>query len=425
MDIDTTVLRILKDREEYDKLYASLPLYAFDEKTVTILKDFGEYFKEFMHESIQPETFESWFFSFRHPTLQGENKSFYKKLLKQVYVPVDDESRKGIVARILELGFATNVANLIQKFDSGEDIDIQRAIEEQSETLKVQLDKKTKVPWVRDSIHDLLEEDKDNSGLRWRLQCLNESMRPLRPGDFGIIAGRPDTGKTTFISSEMTFMAAQLHEYYKGERPILWFNNEGKGNKIVKRLYQSALGASIKDLLELKKAGSIVEDYRDAVGALDNIRIMDIHDMWNYDIVDILNVTPTGLIVFDMIDNIRFHNTGGSINSRTDQVLEMMYQWARVLGVRFDCPVLATSQISAEGDGLQFPTLGMLKDSKTGKQGTCDFQLMIGKTNEVGMDMSRFIGLPKNKLHVEGFPKDPRCEVIFDGLRARYKTPEA
>jgi replicative DNA helicase len=65
----------------------------------------------------------------------------------------------------------------------------------------------------------------------------------------------------------------------------------------------------------------------------------------------------------------------------------------------------------------------MLKDSKTGKQGTCDFQLMIGASNELGMDKSRFVGLPKNKLHVEGFPKDPRCEVIFDGLRARYKTP--
>ena len=421
--IDTTILRILREREWFDKLHSSLPIYAFDEKTQVIINDFKEYFQEFQHEVIEPSTFNSWFFAFQHPTLKGDNKSFYSKLLDQIHRPVDEETKKGIVARTLELGFATNVANLVKKYETGEDIDIQRAIDEASETLKVQLDRKVNVPWVRDSIHDLLDEQGVDQGLKWRLDCLNQSMRPIRPGDFGIIAGRPDTGKTTFISSEITFMASQLKNYYKEDRPILWFNNEGPGKRIITRLYQSALNCSISDLLLRKKKGSIVEDYRTAVGRLSNIRIMDVHDMWNYDIVDIIRETNPGLIIFDMIDNIKFHNTSGVAGARTDQVLEGMYQWARVLGVRFDCPVFATSQISVEGDGLQFPTLSMLKDSKTGKQGACDFQLMIGKSNELGMDLSRFIGLPKNKLAVEGFPKDPRCEVIFDGLRARYKTP--
>jgi replicative DNA helicase len=249
-------------------------------------------------------------------------------------------------------------------------------------------------------------------------------MRPLRQGDFGIIAGRPDTGKTTFITSEMTFMASQLKKYYKEDDKIItWFNNEGQGKRIITRLYQSALNASISDLLDMKKAKVIVDRYREAIGHLDTIRIFDVHGLWNYDITDILEEVNSGLMIFDMIDNIKFHSNSGGMQSRTDQVLEAMYQWARVLGVRFDCPVLATSQISVDGDGMQFPTLSMLKDSKTGKQGACDFQLMIGAINELGMDQSRFMGLPKNKLQVEGFPKDPRCEVIFDGLRARYKTP--
>jgi len=262
MSIDTTILRILREREQFDKLYSSLPLHAFDDKTQVLLTDFKEYFNQFEHEVIEPDTFESWFFAFQHPTLKGDAKGFYKKLLITIHKPVDIETKNGIVARILELGFATTCANLVKKYDAGDDVDIQRAIDEASETLKVQLDKKTKIPWVRDSIHDLLEQDQDNTGFKWRLRPLNESMRPLRPADFGIEAGRPDTGKTTLLCSEITFFAGQLSQYYKASRPIVWLNNEGPGKRIVPRLYQAALNASIKDLLDLKKAGTVVKKYK-------------------------------------------------------------------------------------------------------------------------------------------------------------------
>jgi replicative DNA helicase len=97
-----------------------------------------------------------------------------------------------------------------------------------------------------------------------------------------------------------------------------------------------------------------------------------------------------------------------------------MYQWARELCVKYDCIGIATSQISNEGDGLQFPTLPMLKDSKTGKQGANDFQLMIGASNDPGLGRVRYIGLPKNKLRREGGPSDPRATVKYEPELARY-----
>jgi replicative DNA helicase len=401
-------------------MYMSLPLECFDEKCRIILKDFEQYFKKFPeHIAVDKDAFDTMFFGFLHPTLNDELKTYYRKLLLGVYVDVDDDTRRGIVEQILELEFATKAANIVQKFQGGDDIDIARSIEELTETHKLQLERKVKLPWVQDDICDLLMEDENHIGLRWRLECLNHAMRPLKPGDFGVIAARPDVGKTSFLTSELTFMAPQLAKLYPNEkRPILWCNNEGPGKRIVTRLYQSALNAGIKDLISLKNAGTIVTDYAKAVGAVDNIRILDIHEMWNYEVVDILHEMNPGLIVFDMIDNIKFG--GMNAGARTDQVLESMYQWARVLGVRFECPVLATSQISNEGDGEAHPTLGMLKDSKTGKQGASDFQLMIGKIHDPSMSMSRWMNLPKNKLHQEGFDKDPRTEVIFDALRGRF-----
>jgi replicative DNA helicase len=68
-----------------------------------------------------------------------------------------------------------------------------------------------------------------------------------------------------------------------------------------------------------------------------------------------------------------------------------------------------------------FPTLSSLKDSKTGKQGACDFQLMIGASNDPGLQSMRYIGLPKNKLRREGASGDPRATVQFNPMIARYE----
>src|SRR5690606_31011004 len=138
----------------------------------------------------------------------------------------------------------------------------------------------------------------------------------------------------------------------------------------------------------------------------------DIHGYNNSQVELILQDNNPGLIIYDMIDNIKFNGEA----ARTDLALEYMYQWARERSVKYDSIGWASSQISNDGDGLMFPTLGMLKDSKTGKQGACDFQLMIGSSNDAGLQSSRWLGLPKNKLRKEGAPGDPRAEVIFDGI---------
>ena len=67
-----------------------------------------------------------------------------------------------------------------------------------------------------------------------------------------------------------------------------------------------------------------------------------------------------------------------------------------------------------------WPTLGMLKDSKTGKQGACDFMLMIGASNDPNLNGVRYLGMPKNKLRRPGAPGDPRATVNYDPERVRY-----
>ena len=234
----------------------------------------------------------------------------------------------------------------------------------------------------------------------------------MRGGDFGIVAGRPDRGKTTWIASECTYWAPQCEP----DRNVLWLNNEGPGKRIIPRLYQAALGVSRTKLVELSNKGVLGAVYDKIVGRRDKIRIVDIHGADNYDVQQIIQKNNAQIVIYDMIDNI----SGFGDSARTDLGLEKKYQWGRETAVRFDAIGIATSQISAEGNNLQFPGQSMLKDSKTGKQGACDFIIMLGALDDPGYANTRWIGVPKNKLRKDGGPGDPRAAVQYEPMRARY-----
>lgn len=410
--IDLALLRIAKYRQDFYKIRGRVPKSAMDAQTNAILDIFQHYFDELPdHQQIKHSTFTPMFRA-RYPTLTDEQQTAYDRIIKDALtVDVPEEEKNSIMRSMLELRLGTHLANLLAQFDAGELPNIQNALGQALEEFKADAGIRD-IDFIRDDIGDLLQQEVDDSGLSWRLDCLNRHVRKLRPGDFGIIAGRPDKGKTTFIASELTHLASQLPD---GQCAI-WLNNEGPGKRIIPRLYQAAIGARVSDLITLNNAGRIKEAYMHIMGQMDRIRVIDIHNADNFTVEGIVEKNEPGLVVYDMIDNIR----GFGDAARTDLGLERMYQWGRELAVKHEHAALATSQISNEGDGLQFPTLGMLKDSKTGKQGACDFQLMIGAVNDPGFSNVRYIGLPKNKLRREGAAPDPRATVKYEPEKARY-----
>ena len=401
-----------------------MPQHTLATNTRTILADYGKFFREYPDvQAIDEEPFWLWFKSFSHPNLKPDTLAYYHAIIKQIQQPVSPELESGLMARLVAADTASKLADVLTRYNDGEEIDLGAALRATVEQFELDTNRKVRTPWVKDDIADLLQDDAHDRGLHWRNPDLALSMRPLRPGDFGIIAARPDVGKTTFCSDELTNFAAQLKDLYPDEpRSILWFNNEGPGKRIVSRLYQSALDASVTDLITKANAGTINDEYEAAInGPRSMIRVFDIHDFWNHELEDIIRQTPPALILFDMVDNIKFGGGANNNGQRTDQLLEAMYQWARVIGVKHDCVVLATSQISADGENLCYPLLSMLKDSKTGKQGAADFILTIGYQSD--FPSTRFLGLTKNKLAREGAPKSPKIETHFDGLRGRFRTP--
>lgn len=431
MSLDLTTLRLLKHRERYQRLARAVPARALDARTAALLADFGRYFREFPDaKAIDPDAF-NLFFKSIHPTLKDEDLSVYDQLIRSIHAEeVGPEIEAGLMGRLTAAATAVDVVSLIEKFNNGDEVDLRLELQGKLDAYDKLVDRKVKNPQVLDPIEDLLKDEENDKGFHWRLPCLNRSIKPLVAGDFGVIAARPDKGKTTFCASELTFMAAQVDTVYPGEnRSILWFNNEGPGKRIVTRCFQAALNATMEDLVKLSNQPSVDpkwktkvrEDYAAALGGRPGVlRIFDIHDMWNYEVEDVIRKYNPAIVLFDMVDNIKF---GGDVNNngqRTDQLLEAMYQWARLMAVKHDCAVLANSQISADGDGLQWPTLSMLKDSKTGKQGAADLIITLGTVNDPMLVNSRYIGTTKNKKVRTGAPASPMQEVIFDGARGRY-----
>lgn len=409
--IDLKLLQILKYRDEYRKVIGRVPTESMEKTTVALLKDFGKYFDKFpTHERVNLQTFAPLFSSW-HPKMTDEQKHAYATILKRIHTDVEEEEAGIVLHTLLELRMSADMAALLMRYEEGEVANIHGELD--TIITDFQRDAKIKgLDFVRVDVDELLNQEINDEGLRWRLNCLNESMRGLRPGDFGIVAGRPDKGKTTFLASEITALAAQ------SDRPVIWLNNEGPGNRIYTRLWQAALGVQMSDLITKHRAGTMLSEYEAAVkGDEHKIRVFDIHGMDTYAVERIIEQHNPSLVVYDMIDNVR----GFAAAGRTDERLEQMYSWARELCVKYDCAGIATSQISVDGADTQFPADHMLKDSKTGKQGACDFIIMIGSVDDPGYQKARFIGTPKNKLRREGSAGDPRACVAYRPEIARYE----
>ena len=435
MSLDITALKLLKYRERYERLGRSVPKQALQPLTATLLDDFGKFFKEFPDAvRIEQGPFLMWFKGFRHKNLPEAEVGVYTAIIGKAMEDVPDTIESGLMARLVAADTATKVTALLERWNSGEEVDLYSALLGHVEAFEQQVDKKVNNPQVLDPIEDLLKAEENDIGFHWRLPCLNRHIKPLQGGDFVVLASRPDKGKTTFWTDELTHIAPQVDTLFPGEeRCIMWFNNEGPGRKIVMRNFQSALNATPEDLVKLSNTPSanpafrtmVREKYSEALGGrMGVLRVFDIHGMWNHEVEDLIRKYKPAIVLFDMIDNIKFGDAVSNNGARTDQLLEAMYQWARMMGVKHDTAVLATSQLSADADGVPWPTLPQLKDSKTGKQGAADVIITIGTVNDPVLIDSRYIGTTKNKKARTGQRGSPMQEVRFDGARGRYVEPE-
>ena len=267
--------------------------------------------------------------------------------------------------------------------------------------------------FISGDLESLLDETFRKPGLRWRLNTLNRMLGSIRPGDFGFIFARPETGKTTFLASEATYMAEQLSEE---AGPILWLNNEEAGNKVKIRCYQASLGASLAAINSNPKSAH--KTFMDKTKG--KLMLLNPKGSINKKMVEgLITKYKPSLVVYDQIDKIE-----GFTNDREDLRLGSIYQWARELGIKNEFATIAVCQADGTGEGQKWLTMGNVANAKTAKQAEADWILGIGKTPDVGYENLRYLHASKNKLagdpDTEPALRHGKQEVIIRADLARY-----
>lgn len=331
----------------------------------------------------------------------------YTSYLTQIETSdVQEDLLSDLTKKLVEKSIAYDLALLsIDVSEGRKEFSYVQDFYEQHLKEKVTIDE---VEYVTDDLEELWNETVHKPGLRWRLDSLNKSLGSLRKGDFGFLFARPETGKTTFLASEITFFAEQV------DRPILWFNNEEQGSKVKARCYQAALGLTSVELFSNRPKNQQL--YFEKTKGL--IKIYDSGSISKRQVEKIVREVNPALIVFDQIDKIK-----GFDADRNDLRLGAIYIWARELAKEY-CPVIGVCQSDVSGENKKWLTMDNVAEAKTSKQAEADWILGIGKTHDMGMEYVRYLHLSKNKLSGDE-DTDPtmrhgRMEVLIKPEVARY-----
>ena len=395
------ILKLLTKYETYKDYRHFIPKY--EDKVLVRLYDVLDIM---MKESPQDYTLDDLFIktSITFPKDQEQLAAIYESIKN---VDLTETTVNSLLSIIRERAWASELGEVA--FGVGEGRrpieDISR-IYERYGSLQEEL---TVKQFVTDDLEELYETTVKSPGLRWRLESLNRSLGSLRKGNFGFIFARPETGKTTFLASEITCFAKQ------SSTPGIWFNNEQPGNEVALRCYQGCLGLPIESLLQNRS--TIKQQYLQETKG--HLRIYDDSSIHRRDVEKLCEIYKPSFLVFDQIDKLK-----GFSDDREDLRLGSIYIWARELAKKY-CPVIAVCQAAASGEGKRWLEMDDVANAKTAKQAEADWILGIGKTHEDGMDFVRHFHLIKNKLlgdeDTDPTMRHGKWDVIIEVTKGRYR----
>jgi hypothetical protein len=375
--VEHSILKLfLNNQEHYDKYYKTLKLEF-------IKTDYPLLFKLF--KSLPANSTEELEIKYLtlYPVLKDGDRAVVKSLLQSVDVAdIAEESILSYLKQHLSQCVANELA--AASLDVGYGLKPVESLLPIIARLEVaDIVETEEIEWVTTDLEVLMQEEVQMGGLHWRLKVLNQSLGPLRKGDFGHIFARLETGKTAMWVSEITYMAEQL------DKPILIFFNEESGKNVVWRMYSAVTGIPYLELWQNVALAKRI--WNEKLG--DKIRFIDQPALVTKTAIErIVENTQPGLIIIDNMDKVK-----GFTGDRKDLVLHEIYKWGRELAKSY-CPVISIGQADGSSHNDKFINESQMADSKTAKPSELDFIIAIGRTDQQGYENVRYINIPKNKL---------------------------
>ncbi len=403
--MELQLLKVLNNPDRYSRYREQISDMVLTEEGKFILKYMGEYFDAYSHPISSWVDFGTWVFTTRVPGLSGTKKAIYSSLLERLETLGDTEEEKDIFESVVKRTYAVRIREKADTIVTDPTVDFDELVHEVKEGHE-ELSKISSPVAIVSNIFEF-EEDTTHGGLVWRLNELNKTLGKLRPGDFLIFGGRPDSGKTTLLASEITHFGEQT------AGAILVLTNEERASKMRRRIVQAAIAKTNK---EMEADWDRVKwDYHSIMHA--NIVCLDIHGYGIAELDKLFKQYQPALVVFDQLSKVHL-GKGPKLNDA--ERLHRIAQKAREWSAEF--PVITTCWADASSGGTQFIEMEQLYGSKTGMQGEADAIITIGRSYDPKYKDARFLYAPKNKL-IGGDPaeRNGRWQVTILPEIARFK----
>lgn len=413
---DIPLIKILFDADIYNRYASYVQSETLTWEVKTIINSFETYFQIPQGKAEWPD-FVTWFLYTYKADATNSQKEIFNTIFSRVSTS-EYASAPNVVLKFKELELSARLNSLIlTKFDVEQ---AQAYISEYTEEVKKL--SKDGTEHIENDLSRISVSTSRENGLPWRLQCLTLGLNQLIKGDFGIIAGFVDVGKSTLAISEATYMAQHLTEGC-----VLWLNNEEFNDRILKKMWQSVLNAPWEKIIADPERAKEVYTKK-MHGDIDRIKLIDIRNKKLSDIQLIFKTYNPSLVVIDQIDKI---SVATKKHWGEHDRLKQLYGEIRSLANSY-CPVLAISQTDAsvrwldtKSQSVQYQRYidqSQLDGSKVGKPGEADFIITIGQ--DTSCPNSRFIHIPKNKLDgIDDTFRKIKAEVLFNGRCSRYENP--
>jgi len=383
--IELNIIRKLLDKDSYDKYISFITPPEELKKHYRILEE--------LHASLEAVSFDDYLL---HAEQEGCD---FLDTLKDS--EASDESLEKLIKTLCERSWAHTLALLSIEVSEGKK-DASELSEHYDKLAGILASNSLEDEFVTDDIQELWDSVRRDGGYQWRLPWLNETIGGLRKGDFGFVFARTNTGKTTFLCSEVSKFLDQV------DRPILWMNNEEAGARIKFRLLQAYFGIDSKTL-ESDLQGWMKKFLTNTQG---RFKLYDTGAMHKRDVERLVKSVSPSMLIIDNIDKVH-----GFKADRQDLMLGQIYIWAREIAKDY-CPIIGVSQANSNAENKKWLTHLDIDSAHTSKSAQGDFILGIGMTYDVGCEDIRYLRQVKNKF-MHG---DHKHECRMNYNIARYES---
>jgi replicative DNA helicase len=377
----------IKDKDSFDLYYPQIKEFNYDVEIKTILFCINKYYVNYpTHLYIGKEELRTYYNSM-YPL--DKNKQIVSDILDTIYsIEVSDSIIRDIIKNIIEKEISLAIIGKLTSVITENKYGVLPTVTEdiaKFDQLIVQQDPEE--IFVSSDIEELLEIKKQQGIIKWRNPAIQEALKGVCGATLGHVFARPETGKTSFLASELTYMSRQFAE----DECALWCNNEQEKSKVVMRNYTAMLNQPEDVIINnisrardayLKNGGYKIKLYDNAYISIDMLR-------------KLIKTFRPRIVVIDQGDKVIY---SGASKLDGHVRLKELYRQFRELAKEFNTHILTVGQASGEAEGKRWLQMTHMDMSKTGKPGEMDYVLGIGKESTEGEDTGlRYFHFCKNK----------------------------